>query len=144
MYSKINLQYVISYFGLIPYFFILLINKDIISFTEKEIVSDFIIYYTLIISVFIGSMNWNLQQKIPAHLVIYGFLPSIFAVIIIILNLLNYSNSILYLSLMTVLIAQLIFDYIIIYANDTNKQAFYYLRLPLTILIILFLFVISL
>ena len=89
MYSKINLQYVISYFGLIPYFFILLINKDIISFTEKEIVSDFIIYYTLIISVFIGSMNWNLQQKIPAHLVIYGFLPSIFAVIIIILNLLN-------------------------------------------------------
>ncbi|MBG76453.1 MAG: hypothetical protein CFH22_00964 [Alphaproteobacteria bacterium MarineAlpha5_Bin12] len=137
MYSKINLQYVISYFGLIPYFFILLINKDIISFTEKEIVSDFIIYYTLIISVFIGSMNWNLQQKIPAHLVIYGFLPSIFAVIIIILNLLNYSNSILYLSLMTVLIAQLIFDYIIIFKNKKNNNVFYFLRLPLTTLIVL-------
>ena len=137
MYSKINLQYVISYFGLIPYFFILLINKDIISFTEKEIVSDFIIYYTLIISVFIGSMNWNLQQKIPAHLVIYGFLPSIFAVIIIILNLLNYSNSILYLSLMTVLIAQLIFDYIIIFKNKKNNNVFYFLRLALTTLIVL-------
>ena len=137
MYSKINLQYVISYFGLIPYFFILLINKDIISFTEKEIVSDFIIYYTLIISVFIGSMNWNLQQKIPAHLVIYGFLPSIFAVIIIILNLLNYSNSILYLSLMTVLIAQLIFAYIIIFKNKKNNNVFYFLRLPLTTLIVL-------
>ena len=137
MYSKINLQYVISYFGLIPYFFILLINNDIISFTEKEIVSDFIIYYTLIISVFIGSMNWNLQQKIPAHLVIYGFLPSIFAVIIIILNLLNYSNSILYLSLMTVLIAQLIFDYIIIFKNKKNNNVFYFLRLPLTTLIVL-------
>jgi len=137
MYSKINLQYVISYFGLIPYFFILLINKDIISFTEKEIVSDFIIYYTLIISVFIGSMNWNLQQKIPAHLVIYGFLPSIFAVIIIILNLLNYRNSILYLSLMTVLIAQLIFDYIIIFKNKKNNNVFYFLRLPLTTLIVL-------
>ena len=137
MYSKINLQYVISYFGLIPYFFILLINKDIISFTEKEIVSDFIIYYTLIISVFIGSMNWNLQQKIPAHLVIYGFLPSIFAVIIIILNYLNYSNSILYLSLMTVLIAQLIFDYIIIFKNKKNNNVFYFLRLPLTTLIVL-------
>tara|TARA_B100000965_G_scaffold404610_1_gene435914 strand:+ start:1573 stop:2001 length:429 start_codon:yes stop_codon:yes gene_type:complete len=137
MYSKINLQYVISYFGLIPYFFILLINKDIISFTEKEIVSDFTIYYTLIISVFIGSMNWNLQQKIPAHLVIYGFLPSIFAVIIIILNLLNYSNSILYLSLMTVLIAQLIFDYIIIFKNKKNNNVFYFLRLPLTTLIVL-------
>ena len=137
MYSKINLQYVISYFGLIQYFFIILINKDIISFTEKEIVSDFIIYYTLIISVFIGSMNWNLQQKIPAHLVIYGFLPSIFAVIIIILNLLNYSNSILYLSLMTVLIAQLIFDYIIIFKNKKNNNVFYFLRLPLTTLIVL-------
>ena len=82
-------------------------------------------------------MNWNLQQKIPAHLVIYGFLPSIFAVIIIILNLLNYSNSILYLSLMTVLIAQLIFDYIIIFKNKKNNNVFYFLRLPLTTLIVL-------
>ena len=32
----------------------------------------------------------------------------------------------------------------ILFANETNKQAFYYLRLPLTILIILFLLLISL
>ena len=139
MYSKINLQYLISYFGLIPYFFIILINNDLVLFGEKEISSDFIIYYTLIISVFIGSMNWNLQQKVPAHLVIYGFLPSIFAVIIITLNLLNYNKSTLYLLLITILIAQLVFDYIMIFKNTKNNNAFYFLRLPLTTLIILIL-----
>ena len=35
------------------------------------------------------------------------------------------------------------FDYIILFANETNKQAFYYLRLPLTVLITIFLFLIS-
>ena len=86
MFYKLNLQYIISYLGLIPYFLILL-DKYLFLQIEEEIVVNFIIYYTLIIIVFIGSINWNLEKNIPNHLIFYGFLPSFFAVIIIILNL---------------------------------------------------------
>ena len=47
-----NLQYIISYFGLIPYIY-LLIDKYLFLNIEEEILYNFILYYTLIISVFI-------------------------------------------------------------------------------------------
>jgi len=40
------------------------------------------------------------------------------------------------------LLTQLFFDYIIIFSNELNKSAFYFLRLPLTILIGIFLLLI--
>ena len=136
MLRKINLQYVISYFGIIPYF-LLLIDKYLFVQIEREISLNFIVYYTLIISVFIGSLNWNLQKKISNYLIIYGFLPSLFAVMIIILNLYNFNTSSLFLLLIIFLLAQLFFDYIIILVSFKKNKPFYFLRLPLTILIIL-------
>ena len=56
-----NLQYIISYFGLIPYIY-LLIDKYLFLNIEEEILYNFILYYTLIISVFIGSIIWNFQK----------------------------------------------------------------------------------
>ncbi len=131
---KINLQYLFSYLGLIPYFIIFVDKYFFLQFVE-EIILNFSIYYTLIILVFIGSINWNLEKKIQNHLIVYGFLPSIFSVIIIILNLYGYNTKVLIVILIIFLVIQLIFDYFLIFSNFINKNAFYFLRLPLTLLI---------
>ena len=141
--KKINFQFLISYLGLIPYVLIFL-DKYYFLIVKEEDLLNFVTYYSLIIIVFIGSINWNLKNNPPTHIVVYGFLPSFFAVIIIILSLLNINIFIIFILIILLLLTQLFFDYIILFANETNKQAFYYLRLPLTILIILFLFFISL
>ena len=143
MSKKINFQFLISYLGLIPYVLTFL-DKYYFLVVEEEDLLNFVTYYSLIIIVFIGSINWNLKNNPPTHIVIYGFLPSLFAVTIIILNLLNINIFIIFILINLLLLTQLFFDYIILFANETNKQAFYYLRLPLTIFIILFLFLISL
>ena len=135
------MQYIISYLGLIPYIY-LLIDKYIFLRIEEEILLNFILYYTLIISIFIGSINWNLQKKIPNHLIIYGFIPTVYSLILIILNLYSYNIKILFLLSIMLLIAQLFFDFILIFANLRNKKVFYFLRLPLTILISIILMII--
>ena len=142
MSKKINFQFLISYLGLIPYVLTFL-DKYYFLVVEEEDLLNFVTYYSLIIIVFIGSINWNLKNNPPTHIVIYGFLPSLFAVIIIILSLLNINILIVFILIILLLLTQLFFDYILLFANETNKQVFYYLRLPLTILIILFLFLIS-
>ena len=134
------MQYIISYLGLIPYIY-LLIDKYLFLKIEEEILYNFILYYTLIISVFIGSINWNLQSKVPNHLIIYGFIPTVYSLILIILNLYSYNIKILFLLSIILLISQLFFDFILIFANLKNKKVFYFLRLPLTILISLILII---
>jgi len=142
MYKKINFQFLISYLGLIPYVLTFL-DKYYFLIIEEEDLFRFITYYSLIIIVFIGSINWNLKNNPPIHIVIYGFLPSLFAVIIIILSILNINILIIFILIIILLLTQLFFDYIILFANETNKKAFYFLRLPLTALITLFLLLIS-
>ena len=143
MLKKINIQFLISYFGLIPYVLTFL-DKYYFLIVEEEDLLNFITYYTLIIIVFIGSINWNFKINPPTYIVIYGFLPSLFAVLIIILSLLNIDILIIFILIILLLLTQLFFDYIILFANETNKKVFYFLRLPLTALITIFLFLISL
>ena len=59
MSKKINFQFLISYFGLIPYVLTFL-DKYYFLIVEEEYLLSFITYYSLIIIVFIGSINWNL------------------------------------------------------------------------------------
>ena len=139
MFQKINFQYFFSYLGLIP-FIIILINKYYFSIVDDEFSVNFTIYYTIVISVFIGSANWNLNENINTKIVIYGFIPSIFAVGIIILNLINFNSQYLIIFLILILFLQLIFDYYLIYSKLLVKTSFYYLRLPLTIFIEVVLF----
>ena len=143
MSKQINFQFLISYLGIIPYVLTFLDKYYFLIFEEKDLL-NFITYYTLIIIVFIGSINWNLKNSPPIHIVIYGFLPSLFAVIIIILSLLNINVLIIFILIILLLLTQLFFDYIILFANEINKKAFYFLRLPLTALITIFLLLISL
>tara|TARA_A100001011_G_scaffold400637_1_gene517031 strand:+ start:2035 stop:2466 length:432 start_codon:yes stop_codon:yes gene_type:complete len=138
MLKKLNFQYLFSYFGLIPYFYIL-INKYFFFEIKEEIFINFLIYYTLFILVFIGSLNWNLEKKLKFHIVFYGFLPSIFAVIITTLNLYNFNVLKIFISLIFFLIFQLFLDYFLIYSKKTIKSSYYLLRLPLTIAIIIIL-----
>ena len=139
MFQKINFQYFFSYLGLIP-FIIILINKYYFFIVDDEFSVNFTIYYTIVISVFIGSANWNLNENINTKIVIYGFIPSIFAVGIIILNLINFNSQYLIIFLILILFLQLIFDYYLIYSKLLIKTSFYYLRLPLTIFIEVVLF----
>ena len=139
MFQKINFQYIFSYLGLIP-FIIILINKYYFFIVDDEFSVNFTIYYTVVISVFIGSANWNLNENINTKIVIYGFAPSIFAVGIIILNLINFNPQYLIIFLILILFLQLIFDYYLIYSKLLVKTSFYYLRFPLTIFIEIILF----
>jgi len=136
---KINFQYIFSYLGLIP-FIIILINKYYFFIVDDEFSVNFTIHYTIVISVFIGSTNWNLNENINTKIVIYGFAPSIFAVGIIILNLINFNSQYLIILLILILFLQLIFDYYLIYSKLLVKTSFYCLRLPLTIFIEIILF----
>jgi len=141
MIKKINFQFLFSYFGLIPYVIVFL-DKYYFFIIKEEVFLNFVIYYSLIIIVFIGSINWNLKNNPPTHIVVYGFLPSLFSVLIIILNLYNFNTLIIFILITLLLFTQLFFDYIILFSNEINKKAFFFLRLPLTILIIVFLLLI--
>ena len=139
--KRLNFQYLFSYLGILPFIFII-IDKFLFYQVKEEISINFSIYYTLFILVFIGSINWNLDASIQNHIVIYGFLPSLFAVLILILNLYNIDITFLIISIIFFLIFQLITDYIIIYSKKMNKNAFFLLRMPLTLLIIISLIII--
>ncbi len=141
MIKKINFQFLFSYFGLIPYVIVFL-DKYYFFIIKEEVFLNFVTYYSLIIIVFIGSINWNLKNNPPTHIVVYGFLPSLFSVLIIILNLYNFNTLIIFILITLLLFTQLFFDYIILFSNEINKKAFFFLRLPLTILIIVFLLLI--
>ena len=139
---KLNLQYAISYLGLFPFIFILL-NKYYFFLINEEISHNFIIYYCNIIFVFIGAINWNLDKKISNLKAIYGFIPSLFALTIIILNLYNYNFNNLIIIIMLFYLLQLVCDYFFLYKYKTNISSFTYLRMPLTIFIIISLFLIK-
>ena len=136
MIKKLNFQYVLSYLGLIP-FFILIFDKYFLYKIKEEIVINFLIYYLLIIFVFVGSINWNLKVKLKLHIIIYGFLPSLFTTIIIAVNFYYFNQLFILLAIIVLILIQLLADYLIIYMDDINKHSFFYLRLPLTLIIIL-------
>ncbi len=139
--QKINIQYLVSYLGLIPYFYILF-DKIFLYQIKEEILINFAIYYSLIIIVFIGSINWNLELRIKNHIVFYGVVPSIFALNIIILNLYNFNQTKIIISIFSFIILQLFFDYILIYIKKIDKTPFYFLRAPLSLIITLILIII--
>jgi hypothetical protein len=131
MFKKINLQFVFSYLGLLP-FLIILLDNFFFKILNTNIVKDFLIFYSIIIFVFIGAINWNLKKNISFIIVLIGFMPSFSSVLIIIMFLNSY-EIINY--LIVLFIIQLISDGYI-YRKKNNKFVFYKLRIPLTLIII--------
>ena len=139
MFKKINLQFVLSYFGLFP-FLIILLNNFFFNILNINIVKDFLIFYSIIIFVFIGAINWNLKKNISFIIVIIGFMPSFSSVLILIMFLNSYEviNYLIFL-----FIIQLTVDSFI-YREKNNRFVFFQLRIPLTLTIIISLIFIQL
>ena len=139
MYNRINLQILISYLGLLP-FIIILLDKFFFNLFNPYISKDFSFFYSVIIFVFIGALNWNLSEKISFIQVLMGFLPSLFSVFIILLYLSSYD---LFFLIIIFLFFQLVFDNFT-YKKKLEKEIYLILRVPLTILIIVSLIIIKL
>ena len=139
MFKKINLQFVLSYLGLFP-FLIILLNNFYFNILNINIVKDFSIFYSIIIFVFIGAINWNLKKNVPIIIVLIGFMPSLFSVLILIMFLNSYEviNYLIFL-----FIIQLTVDSFI-YREKNNRFVFFQLRIPLTLTIIISLIFIQL
>ncbi|MDC1047086.1 DUF3429 family protein [Alphaproteobacteria bacterium] len=132
MFKKINLQFILSYLGLLP-FLVILPDKFFFKLLDYNIVNDFSIFYSIIIFVFIGAINWNLKQNISIFTILIGFMPSLASVLIIIMFLYSY-EVINYLIILFII--QLVLDNFI-YEEQNSKVVFYQLRIPLTFIVIL-------
>ena len=139
MFKKINFQFVLSYLGLFP-FLVILLDYFFFKIINSNIVRDFFIFYSLIIFVFIGAVNWNLKKNISLLIVFIGFMPSLASVLIIVMFLYSY-EVINYLIILFII--QLILDNFI-YREKSDKPIFYKLRIPLTITILVCLILIQL
>ena len=139
MFKKINFQFVLSYLGLFPFLFILF-DYFFFKILDSNIVKDFFIFYSLIIFVFIGAVNWNLKKNISLIILLIGFMPSLASVLIIVMFLYSY-DVINYLIIL--FIVQLILDNFI-YREKNDRPIFYRLRTPLTFIVILCLILIQL
>ena len=139
MFKKINLQYLISYLGTLP-FIIVILDKFFLYQLDPYIMQDFIIYYSIIIFVFIGSINWNLKKNLTRYLTIYGFFPSLASLFIILLNLYSYK---VFLLLIILLFLQLVLDNFI-YKKQLERKIYFFIRAPLTFLVVFSLILIQL
>tara|TARA_Y100000385_G_scaffold81231_1_gene82965 strand:+ start:247 stop:666 length:420 start_codon:yes stop_codon:yes gene_type:complete len=138
MLKKINFQFLLSYLGLLP-FLVILFDKFFFKLLDYNIVNDFSIFYSIIIFVFIGAINWNLKKNISILIVLLGFIPSLVSVLIILMFLYSY-EVINYLIILFII--QLIFDNFI-YIEKNSRIIFYQLRIPLTFIVILYLILIQ-
>tara|TARA_B000000475_G_C15835130_1_gene381510 strand:- start:147 stop:566 length:420 start_codon:yes stop_codon:yes gene_type:complete len=139
MFKKINFQFVLSYFGLFP-FLIIVLDNFFFKFFDYNIVKDFLIFYSIIIFVFIGAVNWNLKKNISIIIVFIGFMPSLASFFIVIMFL--YSFEVIN-YLIILFIIQLISDNFI-YREKDDRHIFYKLRIPLTVIILICLILIQL
>ena len=138
MFKKINLQFLLSYLGLSP-FLVILFDKFFFKLLDFNIVNDFSIFYSIIIFVFIGAINWNLKKNISISTILIGFIPSLASVLIILMFLYSY-EVINYLIILFII--QLILDNFI-YIEQNSRYVFYQLRIPLTFIVILYLILIQ-
>lgn len=138
MFKKINLQFYLSYIGLFP-FLVILFDKFFFKLLDFNIVNDFSIFYSIIIFVFIGAINWNLKKNISILTILIGFMPSLASVLIILMFLYSY-EVINYLIILFII--QLTLDNFI-YMEQNSRYVFYQLRIPLTLIVILYLILIQ-
>ena len=139
MLGLINLQFLISYSGISP-FLIIIIDKFFFNYFDPNIIEDFSIFYSLIIFVFIGALNWDLKKKLNFKFIMLGFFPSLLSVLIIILFLFSYETFLL---ISIFFLIQLFFDYFN-YRQESEKKVFFMIRVPLTFFIVISLIIIQL
>ena len=105
-------EIIISYFGILPFFFII-IDLNLFSLFLPSLLKDFLIFYSLIIFSFIGAMRWEFSYIDQRIIVLYGFSPSLISTVLIIFNLLEVNQRFILLIIFFLLILQLAIDFII-------------------------------
>ena len=125
------IQCLISYLGLLPYFY-LLIDLYFIEMLSPEIIYDIMLYNTLIIFTFIGAINWDFKKNNIIY-TIYGFIPSLIAFFIMVLNVLNYEKYFLFSAIIIFLLLQLFIDYLLYLNKKISSSVIHYLRIPVTL-----------
>ena len=138
-FRNFNYQVFISYFGVFPFIFIFL---DIFYFNifKINLIKDFVIYYTLIIFVFIGAMRWNFNNNFNLQLILFGFIPSLLASIIILINILEFEKSLIIIIISILLFIQSFLDFLYSKKKYQEKKFILKVRIPLTAFLIINLF----
>ena len=132
--KNFNLQFFISYLGIFPFIFILL-DIHIFNIFIISLLKEFILIYTLLIFTFIGATRWNYVNGLSFFEIFFGFLPSMISAFLIILYLLKFDMNLILSFIIFLLIIQLIVDFVFYKYNFSEKNFFFVVRLPATLII---------
>ena len=133
-----NIKYLVSYIGLVPFLF-LMIDGYFLSMLDKNFIITLSIMMACIIFTFIGAYNWDFKKD-DMLLEIYGFIPSLLSMIILILNIFKFNQISLMFSLILFLMIQLIIDFYRSLKLTFPMRYFIKLRLPVTSILCMSLF----
>ena len=125
-----NVKYIVSYLGLVPFFF-LIIDGYFLGMLDKNFITTISITMACIIFTFIGAYNWDFKKD-DMLLEIYGFIPSLLSMIILILNIFKFNPNNLILFLIVFLLMQLLIDFYRTLKLSFPMRYFLKLRLPVT------------
>ena len=125
-----NIKYVISYLGLAPFLYLIL-DGYFFGYLDIIFIMNISIYMACIIFTFIGAYNWDFKKD-NFILELYGFLPSLFSMIILILNLVGFDKIILLDCLVLAFLTQLIIDLYITLKEVFPMRYYIRLRIPIT------------
>ena len=124
-----NVKYLVSYSGLIPFFYLIL-DGYFFEILDINFILDISIMMACIIFTFIGAYNWNFYQN-NLLLEFYGFLPSLISMIVLLFNFLNFEKSMLIYALIIAFIIQLVIDLYITLIDLFPLKYFIKLRIPI-------------
>ena len=136
-----NFKYFISYGGLLP-FIIFISDIYFFGYLDYIFILDMSLYIACIIFTFIGAYNWDFYRD-NIVLEIYGFIPSLISMILILMNELTYDKQFIFEILIFFLIIQLIIDFFITMRKLFPVNYFLNLRIPVTGLLAFCLIVLS-
>ena len=125
-----NIKYIVSYLGLVPFFF-LIIDGYFLGMLDKNFITTISITMACIIFTFIGAYNWDFKKD-DILLEIYGFIPSLLSMTILILNIFKFNPKNLILFLIVFLLMQLLIDFYRTLKLSFPMRYFLKLRLPVT------------
>ena len=136
-----NLKYIVSYFGLVPFLYLIL-DGYVIELLDIIFILDVSIFMACIIFTFIGAYNWDFRNN-NFLIELYGFLPSLFSMILIILTLLDFNRVALINTIVFAFLIQLIIDLLLTLKGIFPAKYYLRLRIPITATLSLSLIVIS-
>ncbi len=125
-----NVKYLVSYAGLVPFFYLLL-DGYFFEYLETNFILDISILMACIIFTFIGAYNWDFKKD-NMLLELYGFLPSLISMVILLLNLVSFDKIDLINILILFFLVQLFIDLFFSLRDIFPMRYYIRLRIPVT------------